>query len=282
MDNHNAKTVCFFNNKGGIGKTTLALGLAGALAQMRGKKVLLIDMDDQCNSSSACGLLSYCKGYQKNIRGLLRLGDDISDAITVDFDDVIFDTKGLFQIIPGSRDLVSAWSVLSPGESEEYRRVFSGFVDLLREYYDYIIFDVKPSFIGPAHAVLCITDYHIIPISSESSGFSLDGASETMQQCRDECIPYNKNYKMVGFVQTCYENGRNSSQIIKTEKIPALCEKFGVRQFSTTIPRAEVIGTCMANGESFMDPYVKIGRTKPIREKFFSFMNEFLNYTADE
>ena len=47
------KVMSIFNNKGGVGKTTLTFHLAHALVEM-GKKVLLMDMDPQCNLTIHC------------------------------------------------------------------------------------------------------------------------------------------------------------------------------------------------------------------------------------
>ena len=46
-----AKTICFFNNKGGVGKTTTSTNVAAGLASGLGKRVLYIDLDPQCNST---------------------------------------------------------------------------------------------------------------------------------------------------------------------------------------------------------------------------------------
>ena len=71
------KTILFFNNKGGVGKTTLACNMVSYLNMQMGKRVLLVDADPQCNSTQ------------------MILSDDILEGIFALIKPVITSTEGL-------------------------------------------------------------------------------------------------------------------------------------------------------------------------------------------
>jgi cellulose biosynthesis protein BcsQ len=169
-----AKSVCFFNNKGGVGKTTLIANLAAELALNSKKKILLVDADPQCNLTqyllsddqyiqeyeeedpttvySVIHPLSIGKGYRKQlpIRRAENFGCDV----------IIGDPR-----LAMKEDLLSQdWRDARAGGTRGLRTTFV-FHDLLEksEDYDYVFFDMGPSLGAINRAVLLVADYFILP-----------------------------------------------------------------------------------------------------------------------
>jgi cellulose biosynthesis protein BcsQ len=169
-----AKSVCFFNNKGGVGKTTLIANLAAELALNSKKKILLVDADPQCNLTqyllsddqyiqeyeeedpttvySVIHPLSIGKGYRRQlpIRRAENFGCDV----------IIGDPR-----LAMKEDLLSQdWRDARAGGTRGLRTTFV-FHDLLEksEDYDYVFFDMGPSLGAINRAVLLVADYFILP-----------------------------------------------------------------------------------------------------------------------
>lgn len=169
-----AKSVCFFNNKGGVGKTTLIANLAAELALNNKKRILLVDADPQCNLTqyllsddqyiqeyeeedpttvySVIHPLSIGKGYRKQlpIRRAENFGCDV----------IIGDPR-----LAMKEDLLSQdWRDARAGGTRGLRTTFV-FHDLLEksEDYDYVFFDMGPSLGAINRAVLLVADYFILP-----------------------------------------------------------------------------------------------------------------------
>lgn len=170
------ESIAFFNNKGGVGKTTLLCNVAAFLALERNKKVLVIDADPQCNAtqlmleelevidlyedSSAFTIhsvihpLSIGKGYSQTLspRRIPNYGLDL---------------------IPGDprlalkEDLLSKdWQDATSGDIRGLRTSYL-FAQLLSrcENYDYVLFDMGPSLGSINRAVLLSCDYFVSPMS---------------------------------------------------------------------------------------------------------------------
>lgn len=172
------KSFVFFNNKGGVGKTTLLCNIAALYSLEHNKKVLVIDADPQCNTTTYC------------------MSEDLVDEIfsktkrdTIDsFFEPIKKGKGFlptpikpiktkrfgFDLIPGdprlslSEDLLASdWKIATGGDA---RGLQTNFIikDILLKYeneYDYIFFDVGPSLGALNRAILISCDYYIMPMS---------------------------------------------------------------------------------------------------------------------
>ena len=124
------KAIAIFNQKGGVGKTTTNINLAACLA-IEGKKVLVMDIDPQGNTTSGLGVSK--RALNATSYDLL-VEDDISP------DSVILQTtvKGL-DIIPASVDLAGAEIELVRLEGREKR--LKKALDKIRDRYDYIFID---------------------------------------------------------------------------------------------------------------------------------------------
>ena len=171
------KSIVFFNNKGGVGKTTLLCNLAAYLSIMRKKKVLIVDADPQCNSTTYVlseGQLEniYAKSRRSSIESFLspirrakgylenRIKPEKSIRFKVD-------------IIPGdpklalSEDLLASdWKSATSGDPRGLQTTLV-FEHLKHQYqeYDYIFFDVGPSLGAINRSVMIASDYFLIPMA---------------------------------------------------------------------------------------------------------------------
>lgn len=174
-----AKRIAIFNHKGGVGKTTLTVNIAAALAQLK-KKVLLVDSDPQCNLTSYLLENSVVDDLLEKSDG--EEGETIWSALKPiveakgSMKDIPFyetSTSGLF-IIPGDIRLSEFEIELTEYWAACYQRKVRGFdgtsaLSRLVEKYaqdsnaDYVFYDTGPN-IGPLNRVILLDcDYFIIP-----------------------------------------------------------------------------------------------------------------------
>ena len=191
------KSIVIFNNKGGVGKTTLLCNLASFLGVKMQKKVLIIDADPQCNASIY--LFPYNKidefyGGNSNetvykIINPLKRG---KGYLTINEIPITHSDKFGGDVILGDTRLAILEDFLSSdwidGKTGEHRGLQTTFVfkDLLlklQEQYDYIFFDVGPSLGAINRIVLLACDYFIIPMSSDIFSLkAIDNISESLKE----------------------------------------------------------------------------------------------------
>ncbi len=170
------KSVAFFNNKGGVGKTTLLCNVAAYIALHEGKRVCVVDADPQCNATQYFFKDEVIeKIYSDNssftifkVIEPLALGEGYSKKITVK-KSVRFGVD----VIPGdprlalTEDLLAKdWGEAKSGEVRGIRTslVFSALLEMLSDY-DYVFFDVSPSLGALNRSIMLSSDYFISPVS---------------------------------------------------------------------------------------------------------------------
>lgn len=173
-----ARSICFFNNKGGVGKTTLVANLAAHLALNLNQKVLVVDVDPQCNLTqyllSDQGFadtydldsptktiydiiqpLSMGKGYSSNlpIRKIIEFKVDL--------------IAGDPRLALKEDWLAQDWRDAKAGGTRGLRTtfIFSELISRISEKYDFIFFDMGPSLGAINRSVLLSADSFIVPMS---------------------------------------------------------------------------------------------------------------------
>lgn len=173
-------SIAMFNNKGGVGKTTVLCNLAGYLSQELHKKVLVVDADPQCNSTTyvldeESFLSVYYDKKRFTINDIILPLRTRGAYIEANKIEVITSEGFGFDILPGSPKLATSEDFLSGDwkdiKASEIRGIRSNmlFFDLLRKcsHYDYVFFDMGPSLGAINRAILLACDYFITPMSSD-------------------------------------------------------------------------------------------------------------------
>ena len=226
------KIVAFLNQKGGVGKTTTCVNMAGYLAQM-GKKVLLLDIDPQGNASSNLG-------FEKDSKPK-TIYDVIVDDNTIE--EVIQKTKlENLDIIPSDVDLAGAEIELVQMNNRE--KIVRNILRKIVNNYDYICIDCPPSLGLITVNALTACDSVLIPIQCEY--FALEGLSQLMYTIKLVKKHLNENIDVEGVVLTMKDNRSNLGQSVAQD----ISKYFGKKVYKTIIPR----NIRLAEAPSFGEP----------------------------
>lgn len=194
-----AKIYTIINNKGGTGKTTTVANLGSALNRLK-KRVLLIDMDAQCNLSTACG----AHDSLRNIGEVLLDHVPIQEAVIQrDSVDLIASTDKLLDFEHQANN--------EPGR--EF--MLSEKLEAVRDNYDYILIDCPPSLSTMSINALVASDYYIVPMQAEN--FAFIGLDRILQVAEKVKKRMNPRLEMAGIVFTRHTGNTIFSQAIMQE-----------------------------------------------------------------
>ena len=249
------KAIAIFNQKGGVGKTTTNIKLGACLA-MKGKKVLILDIDPQGNTTSGIGIKKKTLDY--TVYDLLI--DDNFDTRSAIIPTAI---EGL-DIIPASVDLAGAEIELVQIDGREKR--LKNAIDKVRDSYDYIFIDCPPSLGLLTINSLTAVESVLIPLQCEF--YALEGVSQLMNTIELVKRGLNPGLEIEGVILSMFDGRTNlSAQVVQEVK-----RYFGDKVYSTVIPRnirlAEAPGYGMAITQ--YDPKSKGA------EAYIEFADEFL------
>ncbi len=214
------KIIAIANQKGGVGKTTTAVNLSASVGN-QGKKVLLIDLDPQGNTTS---------GYGVDKRDVTVSTYDIlvNDQSA---DQALIHTKFKnVDILPSDMNLAGAEIELSALDRRDSRLRLA--LAPLTDKYDYIFIDCPPSLGLITINGLCAADTVLVPIQCEY--YALEGLSQLMSSVRQVKRLYNSNLEIEGVLLTMYDGRLNLTQQVVRE----VKKFFPKKVFATAIPRA--------------------------------------------
>lgn len=225
------KVIVIANQKGGVGKTTTAINLSAALAEIR-KKILLIDIDPQGNACSGLGIDK--DNENTSIYEILMDGHKALEAV------VKTDYENL-DIIPVNIHLAGAQVQLLEKEGREY--LLREAIDGVKDDYDYIFIDCPPSLEILTLNALVAGDSVLIPLQCEY--YALEGLAQLLKTISIVQKALNKNLKIEGVLLTMFDKRTNLSLQVMQEATGYFKDKV----YKTLIPRNIRLGEAPSFGQ---------------------------------
>lgn len=214
-----SKIIAIANQKGGVGKTTTSVNLSACLA-FKGKKVLVIDIDPQGNTTSGLGVEK--KSIKKSIYDVLINDENIENVM---IDTVVENLK----LCPSNIQLAGAEIELVSVISRETR--IKMVLDKIRHSFDFIIIDCPPSLGLLTINSLTAADTILVPIQCEY--YALEGLSQLMDTVKLVQKHLNPGLDVEGVVLTMFDARTNLSiQVVEEVK-----KYFKNKVYRSIIPR---------------------------------------------
>jgi chromosome partitioning protein len=225
------RVISIANQKGGVGKTTTAVNLGAALAEL-GFRVLVIDLDPQGNATTGMGI------SHRNVAG------SIYDVIMNDasIDDCVEPTsvRNLF-VVPATIDLAGAEIELVPAFSRELklRRALAN----VRDDYDFTLIDCPPSLGLLTVNGLAASDDILVPIQCEY--YALEGLGQLLRNVALVKTNLNPGLDVRGIVLTMYDARTKLAEQVERE----VRAHFGSKVYRTVVPRTVRISEAPSFGQ---------------------------------
>jgi chromosome partitioning protein len=247
------KVFAIANQKGGVGKTSIAVNLTATLAHY-GQRALLIDLDPQGNATTGSGIDK--NGLEKSLYGVLLGEYDVASARVR--------AHGNYDVLPANRELAGAEIEMIQIERREYR--LKEALTAVDADYDYALIDCPPALNMLTVNALTAADAVIIPMQCEY--YALEGLSDLVGTLRKVKANLNPKIEIEALVRTMYDP-RSS---LTTQVSDEIKSHFGDKVFDTVIPR----NIRIAEAPSFGKPVIMHDPTSRGALAHFAFARELL------
>ena len=235
------KIISLVNQKGGVGKTTTSINLASSLGYL-GKRVLLVDLDPQSNSTTGLGI------------NKAEINKSVYDVITnnIDIKDTIIKTKFKnLSIIPSLINLAGVdIELVQKGVSNEDFKIgdqLKNQIETIKDRYDYIIIDCPPSLGLLTTNALAASNSVLIPVQCEY--FALEGVTQLLNTIILTQNKINPNLDIEGVLLTMLD-GRT---LLGLEVVEDVRKFFKEKVFNTIIPRLVRLVEAPSHGNPILE-----------------------------
>ncbi|MDX9695247.1 MAG: AAA family ATPase [Bacteroidales bacterium] len=206
------KIISIANHKGGVGKTTTTVNLAAGL-NLKGKKILCIDLDPQANLTQSLGIKEFeCSVY---------------DSLTQNSDLIPIEKRSGFDVIPSHINLSGAEVELINEPGREY--ILKNLVNKIKANYDFVFIDCPPSLGLLTVNAFVASDRIIIPLQAEF--LATQGLAKIIEIITKVKERINPEFELGGVIFTQY----NSRRVLNKDIRKKVEQHFSDKLFETTI-----------------------------------------------
>ena len=249
------KIIAIANQKGGVGKTTTSVNLSAALADL-GKRVLIVDLDPQGNSSSGLGIEK--SALRSSLYEVLLEGMSARGAI------LPTDVERL-SILPATVDLAGAEIQMVDVENREF--LLKNALEKVSVRFDYIIIDCPPSLGLLAINGLVAADSVLIPLQCEF--YAMEGIGQLMNTIALIQQAFNPKLALEGVLMTMFDGRTNlANQVVAEAR-----QHFGTKVYETVIPRT----VRLSEAPSYGVPISRYDKNSKGAEVYDQFAKEVLS-----
>jgi chromosome partitioning protein len=247
------KVFAIANQKGGVGKTSIAVNLTATLSHY-GQRALLIDLDPQGNATTGSGIDK--NSLEKSLYGVLLGEYDVASARVR--------AQGNYDVLPANRELAGAEIEMIQIERREFR--LKEALASVDADYDYALIDCPPALNMLTVNALTAADAVIIPMQCEY--YALEGLSDLVGTLRKVKANLNPKIEIEALVRTMYDPRSSLTNQVSDE----IKSHFGDKVFDTVIPR----NIRIAEAPSFGKPVIMHDPTSRGALAHFAFARELL------
>ena len=216
------------NQKGGVGKTTTVVNLATALASID-KKVLVIDMDPQYNSSMSLN------AFDSKLSIYRVFSNDVNIEKTIQKSQI-----PNLDVISACEDLAAAEYELAEDENRNF--LLKNYINKIKDNYEYIFIDTPPTLGLLTISSLTASSEVLIPVQCEF--FALEGLTKLIKTIDIVKTNLNINLKLNGIILTMYDKRNSLSSLIEKEAR----DYFDTNVYKFNVPRNVTLSEAPSHG----------------------------------